>query len=753
MSRRIIFTVVPGILAVGLLAAGIRLLALPPAADTAPGGEAAAWQSQKPEFLAIARRIASSTNGDMGRGNIDSLQAFIANPGAPMPNRTVARGALAMEFLRLGDIDAALEQLSIAFAQAADAPGPAAALTPLYRVRGLAHLRRAEIQNCIARHNSDCCIFPLKDGAIHAVREPAANAKADFLAYLGKLPARPKDAVGLRESLTAAWLLNIACMALDEYPDGVPAALRIPIATFESGYDIRRFIDVAPQAGLDTFNRAGGVIVDDFDADGLLDVVSSSCDPEAPMKAFRSRGDGTFEDVSSAWRLDDQLGVLNIVSVDYNNDGRLDVLVPRGAWMHADGIIRHSLLRHEEDHTFTDVTRQAGLLGTIGPSQTAVWADFDNDGWLDLFLGHESPVEVQAGTADIRCNLYRNNADGTFTDVTRAAGVSNSRFCKAAAAGDYDNDGDMDLYVSNIGRNRLYRNNGNMTFTDMAEKLAVFEPAGRSFATWFFDYDNDGNLDIWVGAYEGSVADVAADYLRAMPPVAVPCLYHNNGNGTFTNVTSAAGLHRVLLPMGANFGDFDNDGWLDMYLGTGDPKYESLMPNVALRNDGGTRFQDVTQSGGFGHLQKGHGTAFADMDNDGDQDLYHMLGGFFPDDRFRNVLFENPGHGHHFLAIELVGVRSNRMAVGARITVTLDTPDGTRELHRAAGCVSSFGGSPRRQEIGLAGATAIRSLEIWWPATGQRQMVEDVPLDSFIRITEGAAGFERLAPPSFTFGP
>jgi hypothetical protein len=309
----------------------------------------------------------------------------------------------------------------------------------------------------------------------------------------------------------------------------------------------------------------------------------------------------------------------------------------------------------------------------------------------------------------------------------------------------------MDLYVSNIGRNRLYRNEGNLKFTDVASEAGVIEPVGYSFASWFFDYNNDGWLDIWVGAYDATVPDIAADYLGEPPKCSFPRLYRNNADGTFANVTKQMALEHAWLPMGANYGDLDNDGWLDIYLATGAPEYDMLVPNVMLRNHGAVRYQNVTKSGGFGHLQKGHGVAFADFDNDGDQDVFNQLGGFFPGDAFRNTLYHNPGHGNHFITIKLEGVRSNRMAVGARIKLMLQTPEGPREIHRAPGCVSSFGGSPIRQEIGLENATAIQRLEVNWPASNRMQVFESVPIDSFIRVVEDQDTFERLSPKAVQF--
>ena len=191
----------------------------------------------------------------------------------------------------------------------------------------------------------------------------------------------------------------------------------------------------------------------------------------------------------------------------------------------------------------------------------------------------------------------------------------------------------------------------NWIFTEVSKRAGVNEPL-YSFPTWFFDYDNDGYLDIFAGGYRGiNVGDVAADYLGRAHDAERPRLYRNLGNGTFTDVTKATGLYRMLLAMGSNFGDLDNDGWLDFYLGTGEPDLAALMPNRMFRNDAGKRFQDVTTSGGFGHLQKGHGVAFADLDHDGDQDIYQVVGGAVEGDTYRNVLFENPGHGNSWVKL------------------------------------------------------------------------------------------------------
>ena len=241
-------------------------------------------------------------------------------------------------------------------------------------------------------------------------------------------------------------------------------------------------------------------------------------------------------------------------------------------------------------------------------------------------------------------NLFRNNGGGAFTDVAAAAGATNDRYAKGVAWGDFDGDGDPDLYVSNVGPNRLYRNDGGR-FADDAPGLGVTGPEDRSFATWFFDHDNDGDLDLFVATYLAGVADIAADVLgRPASQELWPRLYRNDG-GSFFDATAAAGLNHPSLPMGANFGDIDGDGFPDIYLGTGSPSFESVMPNLLYRNNGDGTFSDVTFSTGFGHLQKGHGVSFADFDRDGDADVALQAGGFYPGDRFANALFENPGPG------------------------------------------------------------------------------------------------------------
>jgi hypothetical protein len=285
-------------------------------------------------------------------------------------------------------------------------------------------------------------------------------------------------------------------------------------------------------------------------------------------------------------------------------------------------------------------------------------------------------------------------------------------------------------------------------FTNVAPQAGVTEPI-ESFPCWFFDYDNDGWEDLYVGGYQvQSVGDVCADYLGLPHKAERPRLYRNNGNGTFKDVTKETGLYRVLHAMGANYGDLDNDGYLDFYLGTGNPDLSMLVPNRMFRNERGLRFQDVTTSGGFGHLQKGHGISFGDIDNDGDQDVFEDMGGAVSSDLAHNVLYENPGHGNHWITLKLEGTRSNRAAVGARIRVLVKNATEEKAYYKTVGTGGSFGASPLRQEIGLGQAQSISRVEIFWPATGQTQVLTGLELDHAYKIKEGEtkAALTQLKP-------
>jgi hypothetical protein len=497
---------------------------------------------------------------------------------------------------------------------------------------------------------------------------------------------------------------------------------------------VGRFLDVAPAAGLDFFSEAGGVIVDDFETNGRFDLVTSSFDSCSPLRYFHNNGDGTFTDQTEKAGLSGVPGGLNIIQTDYNNDGCLDIFVLRGAWEFPQ---RSSLLRGNCDGTFTDVTDESGLGDVPTTSQAAVWADINNDGWLDLFIANEK------GPAQ----LFLNKKDGTFEDIAVSAGVAGdgTAFEKGVVAADYDSDGYVDFYVSNLaGPNFLYHNNHDNTFTDVAQEAGV-RGNGKGFATWFFDYDNDGFPDIFVTSYFVSDEETLRTYLGLPHNATTLKLYKNLGNGTFRDVTAEMGLDKVFMPMGANFGDIDNDGYLDIYLGTGSPSYGSLIPNVLLRNHDGKYFTDVTASSGTGELHKGHGIAFADLTNTGNEDIVASVGGATPGDRHALRLFANPGHDNDWISLKLVGVKTNRAAIGARIKVTVENKgQGVRSIYRTVGSGGSFGASPLEQHVGLGESASIRSIEIFWPVSATHQVFSNVEKNQFLEIKELADAYTKL---------
>ena len=704
-------------------------------------------EETRSELSAVCQRLARGENPYFGNALARRLETRIGTlkEDGDAELAVGLRGRLAEEYLRLGQLDDARARLLEALQITESRELPAGLRSRLVYLLGLCELRLAERQNCVAHHGGESCILPLAEGGIHRDPDAARRAMKHFETTLEENP----------EEVQARWLLNLASMVAGEGFDAVAPNLRMAPAAAarltEAGNGAR-WANLASELGVDAIDLAGGSVIEDFDGDGWLDLVTSTWDPCGPLKAFRNDGRGRFEEVTEAWGLHGQLGGLNLSHADFDNDGRQDLLVLRGAWLGDDGKVRNSLLRNDLGSSgggFQDVTAVAGLAYPSYPTQTGAWADYDGDGDLDLYVGNEA-ASSQVFSWQMAENpgrpfpspLFQNQGDGTFIDKAREAGVMNLRFAKGVAWGDFDNDGDPDLYVSNIGLNRLYRNegvgaDGKVRFTDVAPQLGVTAPERASFAIWFFDVDNDGDLDLFVSDYSARFRRVSSWYVGEDPgPEGHSRLYRNVG-GTFEDVSLEVGFDRPLLPMGANFGDLDNDGWLDVFLGTGVPDLEAAMPDAVFRNLEGKRFQEVTFSAGFGHLQKGHGVSFGDLDHDGDLDVLHQIGGAFPSDGFANALYENPGNDHSWVAFELEGKRANRSGLGARIEVRVAGEGQGRSIHRVVGTGGSFGSSSLRQVIGLGTARRIERVEILWPGSGARQTLKGLEPERLYRILEG----------------
>lgn len=726
----------PGRRVVVLATGGLCLLMAACRAAPGPGsagrgdGPGSGTRRMAERLERITRELDPIRNRFLNTERTEVIREALARADDP-ERRARLNWSLAEELLKIG----AAEQ-AIALAQGFLESRHGAFAPPELEVRAflaIAFYRLGLQQNCGARPNALRCILPIRGEGIHDEPHGTRAAMREWTRLLEEHP----DHRGYR------WLLNIAAMAAGDFPDRVPRRHRLDETIFDSEREFTPFENIAPRVGLDATNHAGGAVLEDFDGDDRLDVLVSSMGPRDPLRLFRNGGDGRFHETSEEAGLAGLTGGLNLVHADYDNDGDADVLVLRGGWMQLGGAYPNSLLRNDGRGRFEDVTEEAGLL-SFHPTQTAAWGDYDGDGRLDLVIGNESQPPFNPHPSE----LFRNNGGGTFTDVSLNLGRPDLGYVKGVAWGDFDNDGDPDLYFSLLGDdNVLLRNDGprpfhgpsgeDWLFTDVTAAAGVAGPY-NSFPVWFWDFDNDGWLDLFVAGYlPTDISDVASLYLGLPTRTDMPRLYRNRGDGTFADVTRETRLDRVALPMGANYGDLDNDGWQDAYFGTGQPNLEIVMPNRLFRSDGGRRFQDVTLAARMGHLQKGHGVAFGDVDDDGDQDVFEQMGGFYECDVAQNVLYQNPGHGHRFVTLRLRGRKANRSAIGARIRIEVLTPNGPRRIHALAGWGGSFGGNSLQQEIGLGDASAITAIEIAWPGSGRVQVFRDVGLDRIYSIVEG----------------
>jgi hypothetical protein len=318
-------------------------------------------------------------------------------------------------------------------------------------------------------------------------------------------------------------------------------------------------------------------------------------------------------------------------------------------------------------------------------------------------------------------------------------------FVKGVTSADYNNDGWPDIFVSTMsGKKYLLRNRGMggkyFGFDDVTAEAGI-NIKQNTFTTWFYDYNNDGWPDILAGSYNFTYS---LGYYSALEALGTPVpdngnifLFKNNRDGTFTNVTHIAGLDKVVFSMGGNFGDIDNDGYPDMYFGTGNPDFASLIPNKLFKNMGGKKFADVTRSSRAGNLQKGHGVSFADFRNNGLQDIFIEMGGAYIGDAYKSALYLNPGqNNNNWIGLKLLGTKANRLAIGSRIKLTFRENGLRRSVFKDVNSGGSFGSSPLRQEIGVGQARVIDDIEIRWAGSGTVQHLHNIKPDHFLEVTE-----------------
>jgi hypothetical protein len=663
-----------------------------------------------------------------------------------------------------------------------------------------------------------------------------AAGLADWQAYFSSFDSL--DSVGFHIHRLEEWTDSQHVRATVRFevigtPHGQPRAgidrgyIEMTLAKDEAGFTITeasltegerivgsraQFVNVAHDAGIDFQNRyypaflntplkfgmirygPAGITAVDYDNDGLYDLFVPD---GVESKLFRNLGDGRFADVTAQAGLAGLDGVSVAVFADYDNDGYKDLFVSRT-------FKPNQLFHNNKDGTFTDVTAKSGI-GADCCTTVASWADYDNDGLLDLYVGRYLDPRTAIPTTFYARNgepnqLYHNNGDGTFTNVTAEAGVGDTGLCLGTVFGDYDNDGYPDLYVVNdFGRKTLYHNNRNGTFTDVTVKSGTLD-YGAGMSASFADYDNDGKLDIYAANIRSEHAWYAESptvnrymlnswrqgvwktdmplYLQIFRQSGFQfdevfqqmasgnTLLRNRGDGTFEDVTVKAGANPVGWFWGASFADFDNDGWLDIYAADGwvfndpgteieldflnnvvtrqdeyktgiffDPAYfgrrswHGWERNRQLRNNGDGTFSEIARATGSDLMINSRGVAVADFWNRGALDIAVASSGN------RHALLRNEVDSHrNWLQVELVGVKSNRDAVGARVTALAGGKPQMREVTLGDGYGSQ---NSLRQHFGLGAAPAVDTLTVRWPRSGIVQTFHNVAANRIVEITEG----------------
>jgi len=548
------------------------------------------------------------------------------------------------------------------------------------------------------------------------------------------------------------------------------------------------FTDVAAQAGLNFVNVSGGLKTKryllettgnglawiDYDRDGYPDLflVNGTTiegfppGQEPTNRLYHNNGDGTFTDVTAKAGLTHSGWGQGACVGDYDNDGWDDIFVTYFG--------RNLLYHNNGDGTFSEVAEKAGVAGEDQRWNTGcAFVDYDRDGNLDLFVatyvdqGPDFRLLPQPGNGQFcqykgiptacgprglksgRNYLYHNDGNGTFTDVSGPSGILLKRtvYALGVVTLDYDNDGWPDLYVaSDSTASILYHNNHDGTFTDLAELTGVaFSGEGETqggMAVAAADYDGDGFLDLAKTNFSDDTPD----------------LYHNNGDGTFSDVTFAAGLggHPEVMGYGIGFLDFDNDGWKDLFMANGhvSPELDAYHTNVTYAETkllywnipapgGGRKFMEVSKSSGPGIriLSSSRGAALADYDNDGDIDI--AINNM---NAPANLLRNDGGNRHHWIEIRTIGVKSNRDGVGTRVEVRTG---GHKQVDDVRSGGSWMSQNDMRLHFGLGDALKIDELTLRWPS-GQVDILRGIPSDQIIIVKEGkgwSAWRPGLAPP------
>jgi hypothetical protein len=622
----------------------------------------------------------------------------------------------------------------------------------------LSYLRQAEASNCLRTLISapvnneppaEVCTLPI--ACCHERPQHSATAAALFEHLLDKYDS---------ENRLYQWLLNFCHMTTDTYPEAVPQPYRLTgyfqdlfygagAAAAETELRQLNFRDEAQRLGVDTLDTGRGVAVEDFDRDGYLDIVTGGSFND--LKFYRNLQGQRFENATTQVKLDGVLQPFCISAADYDNDGWVDLFVARPFG-------QYQLFRNESGQ-FRDVTATTGLLSPLHDDEIAAtwisaWGDVDNDGDLDLFLaqwGMRLPLTkgiMARRRAD--STLFLNERDATgqnrFVDKTSEFGLSatvRDNYFIGAAFGDYNRDGFTDLVLSSPLRSTsvILKNIEGRRFEPTP---CLGRPEG-GFVTAFVDVNHDGRLDVFQSGFgdartstqQAVFGEGLDEFLSGHSAVFVQA-----EDGTFREQRGYFDERMPMSTMGANYGDLNNDGAFDFYLGTGTPEGWFVLPNLMYlgqleRNQPSLRTRNVSMLNGFGTIQKGHGIVFFDFDEDGDQDIYSSLGGMWPGDAWPNQLFVNHSDVHNsWLKIRLRGRRTNYFGVGSSIKIVAHNERGEPIVrHYHMDNKTGFGSAPYLAHVGLLTATAIDRVEVFWPVSGQTRVYQ-AKVNSCVELLE-----------------
>ena len=500
----------------------------------------------------------------------------------------------------------------------------------------------------------------------------------------------------------------------------------------------------------------GGIAIFDYDNDGRMDLFftngaalkQSMAKDDLPDKSqpkywnrlFHQQSDGTFSDVTERAGLKGVGYSMGVAAADYDNDGYVDLFVT--------GYRSDRLYHNNGDGTFTDVTSKLPKI-TDGWSTSAGWFDYDHDGRLDLFIARYMDWDFESGvmfcggpTSALRAYCHPDNfkgaanillhqrSDGTFEDVSKSSGIADpSGKALGVAFADFDNDGWTDVFVANDSvRQSLYHNKGNGTFEDIAViSGAAYDEDGRTFAGMGVDtadFDNDGYVDVFITTLSNEKY----------------ALYRNNGDLTFTYVTNTTGVGQITLlnaGWGVRFVDVDNDGWRDLFVAQShvldtvekSTAYLKYKQPLLLMTNTSTGFVNVSATAGapFNMPIAARGAAFGDLNNDGQLDAVVSVIDGAP------LILRNAGTPHHWIGITLSGTKSNRNGIGARVTVTSVT--GQKQIFDVGTAGSYLSSNDPRIVAGLGDAKAVRSVQVRWPS-GRVQAITAPAVDRYMQISE-----------------